>query len=47
VAVVKPHPSLFVSQWSTNSQDFGKQDSVIKEDYVKQETDFLVGLVHM
>ncbi len=37
MAVVKPQPSLFVSQSSTNSQDFGKQDSAIKEDYVKQE----------
>ena len=30
---------LFVSQWSTNSQDFGKQDSVIKEDFVKQKVE--------
>ena len=28
---------LFVCQWSTNSHDFGKQDSVIKEDFVKQK----------
>ena len=30
---------LFVCQWSTNSHDFGKQDSVIKEDFVKQKVE--------